>query len=686
MGCNVREMEPAMAITEKKSFCRICGSGCGIVVQLDGEQIVKVRADEDHPVSRGYTCPKGRAIGLDHDRADRLEVPMIRENGELRPTTWDHVLDDLAAKLSGIIDTAGPRGVGTFIGGGGFLDASGFYSLLTFLKTIGTPSAYSDMTIDSVSKALSAELVTGITGLEPRADLANTKMVIFIGTNPVISHTRTIQMHAPTAAMRDMRAHGAELWTIDPRRTETATRSDGHIQPRPGLDYAVLGYAIRELLIEGADFDYLECHAQGVDKLRSAVERFTLERTSAIAGVDRETLQAFVAAIRKAGRLSVETGTGVTMQRAGNVTGWLSLALMAVTGSLDREGGAWVNPGRIFQKDKADFPAAPEDGWNRPGPESRPELRGTNGDYPCAAIPDEVAAGNLRAMMVYGGNLEVCLPETNRSYGALKQLEVLAVFDVRENRTTDIATHVLPTKGQLERADMSFVTDSSFPLMVTQYTPALVEPLGQRKAFWWIQGQLGKRMGIDFFPGFDVDTGTDDTFLAYLLSLFGHDFEQLKEQRLIVEEPIIGWVQRFVDEKVGGWRLAPRLLAEQLAQLETRESEADPKALILIPRRQKYHENSKLLDLRDPPQVFMNSRDASQAGLEEGELVRVRSANGDVARPLKIDDTLRPGCINVPHGWSDEMNVNRLTSTTREVDPITGMLLYSGLEVSVEAA
>lgn len=674
-----------MVITEQKSYCRVCGSGCGIVVQVDGDRVVKVRADEDHPVSRGYTCPKGRAVGIDHHRAERLEVPMIRENGELRPSTWDHVLGDLAAKLTGVIAETGPHGVGTFIGGGGFLDASGFFSLLSFLRTIGTRSAYSDMTIDSVAKAVAAEMVTGITGLEPRADLRNTRLVLFVGTNPVISHTRTINMHSPTAAMRDMRARGAQLWVIDPRRTETAQRADGHIQPRPGMDYAILGYAIRELLIDGADREYLAKHAQGVDGLRAAVARFTLERASAISGVEPQVLRDFVAAVRKAGRLSVETGTGVTMQRAGNVTQWLSLALMAVTGSLDREGGAWVNPGRINRKDRMEFPAAPEDGWNRPGPQSRPELRGTGGDFPCAAIPDEIAAGNLRAMAVFGGNLEVCLPETGRTYEALKELEVLAVFDIRHTRTTDIATHILPTKDQLERADMTYVTDSSFPLMVTQYTPAMVEPIGQRRAFWWVVGQLGKHMGLDFFPELDLETATDDIFLEYILASSETDFAELKEKRLIVDQPVIGWVQRFVDEKVGGWRLAPRLLAEQLRDLEKRESAAEPGALILIPRRQKFHENSRMTDLRDPPQVFMTSRDAAAAGIAEGVMVRVSSANGELQRPLKIDDTLRPGCINVPHGWSDEMNVNRLTSTTREVDPITGMLLFSGLEVLVEA-
>jgi anaerobic selenocysteine-containing dehydrogenase len=222
-------------------------------------------------------------------------------------------------------------------------------------------------------------------------------------------------------------------------------------------------------------------------------------------------------------------------------------------------------------------------------------------------------------------------------------------------------------------------------MMLTQYTPGMIEPIGQRKAFWWILGQLGKRMGIDFFPEFDVDTATDDIFLEYILANSDVDFDVLKEQRLAIEPPLIGWVLRFVDEKIGGLRLAPRLFVQQLKDLEAWESECESASLLLIPRRQKYHENSKLIDLRDPPQVFMNSHDAQSAGVAENQLVRVSSRYGEVCRPLKIDDTLRTGCINVPHGWSDDLNVNWLTGT-KEVDPITGMVLFSGLEVQVEAA
>ncbi len=388
-----------MALTEHKSYCRVCGSGCGIIVQLDGEQVVKVRADEEHPVSRGYTCPKGRALGFDHHRAERLEAPMIRENGVLREASWDHVLDDLAAKLTGIIGASGAAR-GRHLHRRRRLPRRQRLFQPARLPADDRHAVGLQRHDDrfSVAKALAAELVTGITGLEPRADLANTKMVIFIGTNPVISHTRTINMHAPTAAMRDMRAHGARLWTIDPRRSETAQRSR---RPYPGAS----GHGLR-----GAR----PCDPRAADRRRGprlhraahAGRRRARKRQSSasrwsgparLPGSSRSSCVDFLAAIRKAGRLSVEAGTGVTMQRAGNVTQWLSLALMAVTGSLDREGGAWVNPGRMNRKDRKEFPAAPEEGWNRPGPESRPELRGTGGEYPCAAIPDEIAAKNLRA-------------------------------------------------------------------------------------------------------------------------------------------------------------------------------------------------------------------------------------------------------------------------------------------------
>ena len=51
------------SIRTTHTFCRICIAACGMVVDVDGDQVVKVRGDFDHPLSKGYSCPKGRAMG-----------------------------------------------------------------------------------------------------------------------------------------------------------------------------------------------------------------------------------------------------------------------------------------------------------------------------------------------------------------------------------------------------------------------------------------------------------------------------------------------------------------------------------------------------------------------------------------------------------------------------------------------
>ena len=55
-----------------RSFCRVCTSVCGILVDIDGDEVIRVRGDQEHPFSHGYTCAKGRALPLLHHHPDRL--------------------------------------------------------------------------------------------------------------------------------------------------------------------------------------------------------------------------------------------------------------------------------------------------------------------------------------------------------------------------------------------------------------------------------------------------------------------------------------------------------------------------------------------------------------------------------------------------------------------------------------
>jgi anaerobic selenocysteine-containing dehydrogenase len=248
-----------------RSFCRVCTSVCGILVEVDGDDVIAVHGDGEHPFSHGYTCPKGRALPQIHHHPDRLEHPQMRIDGTLHDTTWEACLDDLGAKLRDTIDNYGPESVGINFGTGVGMDAVGYRIAQSLHAAIGTPAKFSPLTIDGTAKVLMAELMGGSSALTGRPDYDNAAFAMLIGSNPVVSHGHTVGLPNPRGAIRDLAKH-AEVWVVDPRYTETARLATHHLAPRPGADYAVLAYLVREVLRDG-----VKAPAQDVDALAAAV-------------------------------------------------------------------------------------------------------------------------------------------------------------------------------------------------------------------------------------------------------------------------------------------------------------------------------------------------------------------------------------------------------------------------------
>ena len=96
------------------SYCRICAAACGIVVTVDGDRIVRVRGDDEHPVSRGYTCTKGRGLPAWHHGPDRLDQPRLHG----AEVGWDELLHDLGGRLDAVIEASGPDAVALYLATG----------------------------------------------------------------------------------------------------------------------------------------------------------------------------------------------------------------------------------------------------------------------------------------------------------------------------------------------------------------------------------------------------------------------------------------------------------------------------------------------------------------------------------------------------------------------------------------
>ncbi len=666
----------------KRTYCRVCMTHCGLVAEVAGDQIVKVRGDKEHPITKGYTCPKGRATGEIHHLDGAITHPMMQKDGELVAVSWDEALDDIAARLRAIIDECGPDSVAINYGSGLGLDSAGYAMEDAFYRALGTPPKFSPLTIDGTSKLTMAAALGAHLGFNPKTDYDNVELLIYVGTNPMVSHAHNTGMYDPATFIRTVAKRG-EVWTIDPVYTATARLSTHHIASYPGKDYAILAWLTREI-IDGGPLRPAQV-INGLDELRAALEGYDRAEAAEIAGVREQELEDLLAAIRRTGRVAIETGTGITMSAGCNMTQWFAWLLMILTGSMNREGGTWFHPGSITQFDAFEMPV---NETFTPGSNVRPDVKGIVGDWPCAVLPLEIDAGNIRALFNFGGSLLRSFPDTNALKASLSKLDLNVIVEIVENELTPLCTHVLPTKDAVERAEFTRWDSLGWNVSL-QYTPPLVEPMGERRSAWWVISQFMRRAGLpvpDYVPDDDREEGADELMLARLMRRARCSFEELAEKRY-VEFPLefpSPWVDRHL-ERIGGWRLAPVELLWQWNEMRVADEAAmgKPKPLCLSSRRQFKKFNTQLSFLGEPANILLHPDTADDHGITDGQKVRVYNRRGEVFLTAKVDPGMRKGVCSIPHGHEDA-NVNNLTSTD-DVDPLGGMALYSGVPIEIEA-
>ena len=666
--------------TDHRALCRCCNALCGILVTTRGEQVLDVRGDPDHPVSQGYTCPKGRQYASLHHSPSRLSYPMVR--GER--VSWDECLDDLASGFSQLLDEGGPDRLGCYLGTGLASDSIGWPLTGRFFQLLGSRQRYSAVTVDNAPLFRAAELISGFHNLRPvwKPEDREPRLLILIGFNPVVSHgyVNFPNFGDPVRRLRGYRARGGEVWVIDPRRSETASLADRHLAPRPGADAMILAWLVRELLRDGADASEIAtaCQPADLERLREAVEPFELDRIATAAGLEPTALTELLRAIRRTGQIAVATGTGLGFGPHGVVAEWLRWALLIVTGSLDRPGGmAFARP-KFSSTDAFEKPAPPE-GSVQPGPASRPELTGLFGERPSAAITDEIESGELTGFFIVGGNPITALPNPDRTRAALRQLRLCVVVDTFHNELTELATHALPVPWHLERADVSFYSRNEF------FSPAVIRPGGERKPLWWILAELASRLRLDLLDS-AVDLGTaDDETIMRCMGLYpadGLDRVIAAGSHGTAFPPSFGWVHDRVLPG-GRWRIAPRVLVDRLPEVWGTVDGS----LRFVSNRRVHNTNSVAYGkppIHDdgPPAIEVSPFDAVATGVIDGDRIRIVSDHGHVDGTARIDARVRNGVVTMNHGWS-QRNVARLTDEVG-IDPLTGQPVQSAIPVRIE--
>lgn len=82
--------------------CHICEANCGVLIEVLDRQILSIKGNPDHVLSRGHICPKATAIADIQDDPDRLRRPVKKVNGQWQEIDWATAFAEIAAKLTSL--------------------------------------------------------------------------------------------------------------------------------------------------------------------------------------------------------------------------------------------------------------------------------------------------------------------------------------------------------------------------------------------------------------------------------------------------------------------------------------------------------------------------------------------------------------------------------------------------------
>jgi len=184
-----------METTKKKTYCRICEAHCGLEVEVSADdEIISVKPDKEHPVSKGYACIKGTGVGALHHDPDRLKTPMKRINGKLEPISWQQANQEIGDRVKALRSQHGNRSIAMYQGNPSYFSFQNIMYSSAFLESIGSENMFASHSVDGNNKYEAVTQIYGRSMVHPVVDLDNVNFFMCLGSNPIASQMSIIQV------------------------------------------------------------------------------------------------------------------------------------------------------------------------------------------------------------------------------------------------------------------------------------------------------------------------------------------------------------------------------------------------------------------------------------------------------------------------------------------------------------
>ena len=314
--------------------CILCECNCGIVVQLEGRKLARIRGDKAHPASQGYTCNK--ALRLDHyqNNRNRLTSPMRRRpDGSYEEIDWDTAISEVAAGFKHISDTYGGDKIFYYGGGGQGNHLGGAYSG-AFLKALGSRYRSNALAQEKTGEAwVDAHLYGGHT----RGEFEHAEVSVFVGKNPWMSQSfpraRVVlnEIAKDPAPVDDRHRSGDHRYGQDGRHPPAGAARNRRLVPGGDGRGTGAGRPVRRDVPRRAR---QWCRSRSGSTARHTRSGGYAQRC----GVDEELLRAAARRIASADSVAVFEDLGIQQAPNSTLCSYLNKLLWILTGNFAKRG------------------------------------------------------------------------------------------------------------------------------------------------------------------------------------------------------------------------------------------------------------------------------------------------------------------------------------------------------------
>jgi formate dehydrogenase len=722
-------------MTEQPTFCRICEPTCGMIATVEDGRLVQLRPDAEHPVTRGFSCPKGIEFVHVQNDPDRVLYPLRRTpSGDFERISWQRALAEIGARLRAVRDTYGGASIGWYAGNPSAFSHSHAIWSAGFVRGVGSKHLYSPNTQDTSSRFVASALLYGSPTIFPLPDLDRTSFLLMVGANPLVSRGSLVAAGNLRDKLTGIVARGGRVVVVDPRRTETAKAFE-HVAVRPDGDAWLLLAMLHVIFAEGLAAE--SPLADGVDVLRAAAADCPPDVATARCGIAAEEIRALARAFAGAPAAAAYGRTGACLGSYATLVNVLLDALNVVTGNLDRPGGS------VFARPPIDFTSLAF----RLGLASFDSYRSRVGDLPevlgqlpaplMAAEIETPGPGQLRALIVSAGNPLLSVPGATDLERALGKLDLQVGIDLYLNETHRHADYVLPATTFYERDDLPLPLSEIQLTPFVQWTDAVAAARGEARHDWQIIDDLARELGFAAVSGVSakwigtsrlarlaqrvLGAGTHRVTPAMIVDLLlrtGRDGDRFGLRRGglslaklrahphgIVLAPHVetGVARKRIKHRDRRVHLGDERIAAELRRLLDAPQPSADFPLLMIGRREIRSHNSwmhntpRFQDGTRRHRALVNPVDAQ--GISDGKIARIVSATGSIELPIEYSEDVPAGTIAVPHGWGHRgggwqtanaaggANVNEITSARpQDMERLSGMAHLNGVPVRLEKA